>query len=233
MAGRAENPTPGRKENEMTRKKVTRPEEQAEILSQGVEQTQWSAKLTEVNLLYVAKKGKQEREQELLDFKYSETVVAIQNGRYGKCGCGEAIALDQLLDLQIFCEHCLEMQANHKKLLMDELAKKQTELHRISGISRKELPATSDCQYGNHPADYSASIPNIRLIQADNLRKQIRAIEELLHLVPFGKYGICQECYSAIPSARMRVSVFAKYCQPCGEEMHLKNPMRKIREIIY
>jgi DnaK suppressor protein len=56
---------------------------------------------------------------------------------------------------------------------------------------------------------------NLALNQTDT--KLLRAIEEALHRVENGTFGICMDCEEAIPSARLDAVPWTRVCVACKE----------------
>ena len=54
-----------------------------------------------------------------------------------------------------------------------------------------------------------------RIAEADSLK--IEQIEEALHMLREGRYGICQRCGRAIPRRRLEAIPFATLCIKCKE----------------
>jgi len=56
----------------------------------------------------------------------------------------------------------------------------------------------------------------VRIIEADSLK--INEIEEALHMLREGRYGICQRCGQKIASRRLKAIPFATLCIECKQK---------------
>lgn len=57
---------------------------------------------------------------------------------------------------------------------------------------------------------------HLRLMQTDS--KLQRAIEEAIHRIDAGTYGICMECENEIPAARLKAVPWTRLCVECKEK---------------
>lgn len=57
------------------------------------------------------------------------------------------------------------------------------------------------------------------MILTDREKKKLLQIDEALDRMEEGTYGLCEECDTKIPKARLKVMPFAKYCVECQEKM--------------
>lgn len=57
---------------------------------------------------------------------------------------------------------------------------------------------------------------NLALKQTDT--KLLRAIDEALHRVDTGTFGICMDCEEPIPEVRLKAVPWTRVCIPCKEK---------------
>lgn len=57
----------------------------------------------------------------------------------------------------------------------------------------------------------------VRQAMLDSCRDMLAQVDEALHRLAAGKYGVCAECGEPIPMARLRALPFAVRCLPCRE----------------
>jgi DnaK suppressor protein len=57
------------------------------------------------------------------------------------------------------------------------------------------------------------------LLLGDREREKLRNIEEALERFDEGEYGICEECGDDIPTGRLKVMPFARYCVRCKTDL--------------
>jgi DnaK suppressor protein len=56
----------------------------------------------------------------------------------------------------------------------------------------------------------------LALKQTDS--KLLRAIEEAIHRIDLGTYGICMDCENEIPAARLEAVPWTRHCVDCKEK---------------
>ncbi len=62
----------------------------------------------------------------------------------------------------------------------------------------------------------------IRQAMLDSCRDMLAQVDEALHRLAAGKYGVCVECGEPIPVARLRALPFAVRCLPCRERLEAR-----------
>jgi DnaK suppressor protein len=55
--------------------------------------------------------------------------------------------------------------------------------------------------------------------------RTLQSIEHALERLRRGAYGVCSDCGSEIPAARLRALPFADRCRPCQERMDAERPL--------
>lgn len=86
------------------------------------------------------------------------------------------------------------------------------------GMSQQEQ-LSEDSMYDNHPADLGTETfeRSKDLSLRDNALRQLDAIDRALERIDQGTYGICEECGSPIPEARLEAFPSATTCIRCQE----------------
>lgn len=185
---------------------------------------------------YTMLKAANARSLVLFEFKFAETVRAIENNRYGKCyrdGCSSMVAEEALEKLEIFCPDCLAKQTATAQLLNAKLVVLRNDLALNKRAGDKELKENSVKKTGNHIADHAiTNLNHVLTIIVPGLEKQIRDYEEALERVFLGQYGICKECEEPIPADRLKAKPEGLYCVDCLTKIEKESGTARIRPII-
>jgi DnaK suppressor protein len=104
-----------------------------------------------------------------------------------------------------------------KKILL------QMKADTLREISRA-VKSTSDGSSGDPSGDIYDQASSERdrelgLLLGDREREKLRNIEEALERFDEGEYGICEECGDEIPTGRLKVMPFARYCVRCKTDL--------------
>jgi RNA polymerase-binding transcription factor DksA len=183
-----------------------------------------------VQATYQQQKTMLGRSQQLLEFRLEKTLECIKHDRYGICDCEGKVDEEALKVLEVFCPHCLERQAAQTAMLKSVLAQLETELYEVSGVTLADLRKNNWSVQSSHEADSSPSVINGNLtVRIPGLRKRIDALDEALQRVPFGRYGICEDCEEEIPIGRLKLEPHTKLCVPCKS---LK-PSDKVKNLVF
>jgi DnaK suppressor protein len=88
----------------------------------------------------------------------------------------------------------------------------------------KTLKSTSELPTGEPSGDIYDQASSERdrelgLLLGDREREKLRNIEEALLRFQEGEYGICEECGDEIPTGRLKVMPFARYCVRCKSDI--------------
>jgi len=59
-------------------------------------------------------------------------------------------------------------------------------------------------------------------VMSDNMRSNLKEVEEALDRIEKSHYGKCLQCGEEISPKRLEVLPFARYCVPCQEKMENK-----------
>ena len=95
--------------------------------------------------------------------------------------------------------------------LRDALIAKRDELRRRThDINIERVPEAQE-----QSAILMRNETSARQIERD--RRTVRQIEEALHQMGTGEYGICLRCGQGIPEKRLRLVPWAEYCVRCQE----------------
>jgi DnaK suppressor protein len=109
------------------------------------------------------------------------------------------------------------MRSSDLKKYREALEKKQEELL-ASSPARK--PATEPGSRSGDWIDQSSQENDLHvhlaLKQTDS--KLLRAIEEAIHRIDQGVYGICMDCENEIPAARLEAVPWTRLCVDCKEK---------------
>lgn len=161
----------------------------------------------------------------LLQHKLGTTIDRIKLDRYGLCDCGKKINKELLGKLEIFCDHCLELQAQQLVLLHGERKKVLDEIDAINGSAKQELLENNEHtqEVGDNPTGMDDNTSARYLVQ----KKKLEDLDENIRKVPFGQYGICEECEKSIPIGRLKVLPFALCCVPCQDEREKHEKMTR------
>lgn len=112
-------------------------------------------------------------------------------------------------------EHFRELLLKERQQYSDQVAMiNETGL----GMSQQEQ-LQEDSMYDNHPADLGTETfeRSKDLSLRENALRQLDAIDRALERIDQGTYGICEECGSPIPEARLEAFPMATTCIRCQE----------------
>ena len=115
-----------------------------------------------------------------------------------------------------------KLEQYKKKLLqdrMDLLAQLQRVSSGEKNKDRVEAMDSVDLADASYTADYS-------LAWTEKVNRRIREIDESLHRIKDGTYGICQVCGEDIPEGRLEVRPKAKYCAQCKEDLEKRGEIK-------
>jgi RNA polymerase-binding transcription factor DksA len=180
--------------------------------------------------IYEVKRASLNRSGELLDYKRDVTIARIKIGRHAQCDCGQIISEESLQTLEIFCADCLQEQGVQALMLQGKIAELRKELASITGSTLHDMRTYSRKTVSNHEAEHSNSNLNPNaVVRMPGLNNRIKALDSALERVPFGKYGICEDCECVIPLGRLKLEPHTKYCTPCKSEY----PTNKVKVILF
>jgi DnaK suppressor protein len=76
---------------------------------------------------------------------------------------------------------------------------------------------TGDVDYGDGFADAAAATAERTevLVVVESLKSQLSDIDEALHRIDKGTYGVCKKCGKDIPAARLEFRPSSIYCVDC------------------
>ena len=104
----------------------------------------------------------------------------------------------------------------YKKMLLETRMDLLAELQRVTNgeknKGRVEASDQADLADASYTADYT-------LAWTEKINRRIKEIDESLHRIKDGSYGICQICGEDIPEGRLEVRPKAKYCAQCKEDL--------------
>lgn len=110
-----------------------------------------------------------------------------------------------------------DMRSSDLKKYREVLQKKQEEL--LSSTPAR-TPASEPGSRSGDWIDQSSQENDVHvhlaLKQTDS--KLLRAIEEAIHRLDHGTYGICMECENEIPPARLEAVPWTRLCVDCKEK---------------
>src|SRR3989449_3158131 len=109
------------------------------------------------------------------------------------------------------------MRASNVKKYRDILEKKKEE---ILASAPARTPATEPGSKSGDWIDQSSqeSDRHVRLALKQTDSKLLRAIEEAIHRLDNGTYGICMECENEIPNVRLDAVPWTRVCVECKEK---------------
>lgn len=108
------------------------------------------------------------------------------------------------------------MDVQHYK---DSLLRKRTELLAAGGI--KPLQSDNNSRQGDLADQASGNNEvhiQLKLKQTD--AKILQAIEEALHRIDKGTYGVCRDCGEPIAPARLEAIPWTRVCKTCKEKQN-------------
>lgn len=113
--------------------------------------------------------------------------------------------------------------AHFKKLLIDEKKEVEAELKSMDehGPNGSLLEWTDELSsYDNHPGDIASETFEMEKHMALNTQEEklLRDIDDCLHKIEDGAYGICETCGKEINSDRLEAIPYAKECINCAKE---------------
>src|SRR5438067_2296020 len=114
------------------------------------------------------------------------------------------------------------MHATDVKKYKDILEKKKDEL---MSAAPARTPTTEPGSKSGDWIDQSSqeSDLHVRLALKQTDSKVLRAIEEAIHRLDQGTYGICLDCEEEIPTVRLDVVPWTRVCVDCKEKQNKKN----------
>jgi len=109
-----------------------------------------------------------------------------------------------------------------KKLLLEEQARLRAEIARINrraAISDESGELGDLADYDNHPADQGTETfeRTKDLALDENLDDLLGQIDNALHKIDAGTYGICDRCGRDINPERLKVLPYAIFCVDCQD----------------
>jgi len=118
-------------------------------------------------------------------------------------------------------ELVMEMRTTDVKKYRDLLETKRDEL--IASVPVR----TPTAEPGSRSGDWidQSSQENdlhVRLALKQTDSKLLRAIEEAIHRIDQGTYGICMDCENKIPAARLEAVPWTRLCVDCKERQSRK-----------
>src|SRR6185369_10450901 len=102
------------------------------------------------------------------------------------------------------------------------LEKKRDELLAAAPArTEKTEPGSKSGDWIDQSSQESDLHVHLALKQTDS--KLLRAIEEAIHRIEQGTYGICMDCDNQIPSVRLDAVPWTRVCVDCKEKQQSKN----------
>jgi len=94
----------------------------------------------------------------------------------------------------------------------------------IEDISKKEISGRVRAGYGNHIADDATEVfeQTKFLALRRGLEKRLAEVDEALHKMEVGAYGLCEICGAPIDPARLKVIPSACLCLSCQTHAETK-----------
>lgn len=76
--------------------------------------------------------------------------------------------------------------------------------------------------WDNHPADIGTIREDMERASAfkGNEVSILKRINDALHMIEEGDYGMCQRCGKPISEERLEVLPYAVFCTPCEKQLH-------------
>ena len=106
--------------------------------------------------------------------------------------------------------------SQHKKALLEKKHELETSVGK--GTLSRNLDTDSHGDFADRSAAANEEEISIQLKQTD--AKLLRAIDDALHRVEIGTYGICIDCGEEIPGARLKAVPHTKVCVSCKEKQY-------------
>ncbi len=98
------------------------------------------------------------------------------------------------------------------------LLMRKAELEKILYNISNEISDINRCDIKDDGDFAAASMDSGRDYQIYlNQKRELAEIEEALHKIEKGEYGICEMCDELIQEERLKIKPFAKYCIICRE----------------
>ncbi len=109
-----------------------------------------------------------------------------------------------------------------KKLLLkmrEDIIDEIDHINKESRLNSKEASGNLS-SYTLHMADIASDNfeKELNLELASNEREVLMAIDEALHRIEEGTYGICMDCKKPIAKSRLKVLPYALLCKKCQEK---------------
>ncbi|MCF8721855.1 TraR/DksA family transcriptional regulator [Nitrospina gracilis] len=102
----------------------------------------------------------------------------------------------------------------------------------ILGDLEKNIKSSQDEEFTQLVSDMSddaarSSSRQMLLNLGEQERQKLKLVEEALSKIATGEYGVCSECESNIPEARLHVVPFTRYCVKCLEKLEQEEKFNK------
>src|SRR5690625_1096171 len=122
-----------------------------------------------------------------------------------------------------------------KQLLLARQSEMIDQVQDRFGLIESQTDAVGELSsYDNHPADMATELYEREkdIALNEHAEKELEAINEALHAIEEGTYGICKECSMDIPLERLLAIPTAETCMEHTEKNTIKRE-RPVEEEVY
>jgi RNA polymerase-binding protein DksA len=111
-------------------------------------------------------------------------------------------------------------QQRFKKLIEDERRRvvQRIDMKEIQGMAASQ---SGNQSYSNHMADIGSDAMEQEqaFLHASQGTDYLMALEDALHRIDKGTYGVCEECNEKIPPRRLEAFLAARLCVKCQSKL--------------
>ncbi len=111
-------------------------------------------------------------------------------------------------------------QQRFKKLIEDERRRvvQRIDMKEIQGMAASQ---SGNQSYSNHMADIGSDAMEQEqaFLHASQGTDYLMALEDALHRINKGTYGVCEECNEKIPPRRLEAFLAARLCVKCQSKL--------------
>ena len=110
-----------------------------------------------------------------------------------------------------------------KKKLLNMRLDLAAEIHRMTnGEMNKDRDGARD-SVDQADSSYTA---DTSLARTEKINRRIREIDDAIHRMKDGSYGVCEVCGEDIPEGRLEVRPNAMYCAQCKEDLEKRGEIK-------
>lgn len=105
-----------------------------------------------------------------------------------------------------------------EELRRDALSRGEASIAALTALTHDREGSTDDDEHDPEGVTLSSEWSRLKGL-ADAAQAELAQVEDALHRLDAGTYGVCTSCGRAIPAARLEVRPFAELCVDCAERL--------------